>query len=152
MAQDQSNPEKLESMDTFVNKIASTIERSASHRPKSTLSLGQTVAYTAALNLLTLPFGRLSFGLARSRKKTFLEITDEINGALYSEFKVGIFSGETIVDENQRKKGLFKIFLDGLSEQQKLEVITMALKNKDAYQVFVKEWLWREASTQVRSS
>ena len=133
-------------IDSFLFKVASALENSVSHKPKSKIALGRTMAFTALLNLITIPLlGRASFGISRNRKKSASEIVCDLNGLLFKEFSSGAFSDSHSKAECSKKLHLYKQFLSALSDDQRMDLVSMALSRPAEYKKFVDAWIWRLA-------
>ncbi len=134
------------SMERLVQKIAHVIAESQSHKSKKSFSIGRSILATAAMNLISLPFGRISLSVATSRRKSKDEIARDIDSLLYSEF---IQSHWGANEECAKKRSLYAAFLDSLPSDRQHAIIHLAISDRNRYESFLREWLVHQASIVV---
>lgn len=120
------------SMDLFLSRV---IEET--YKPQTAKNIALSVAGTALSNLISLPFGRVSMHMRRSKSKG--ELRKSFEDALYGSFHNGWLTSEEVKKENDGKKGKLIGILDGLEDSKKLQLLALALKDKKKYQALVNE-------------
>jgi hypothetical protein len=111
-------------------------------KPQTSKNIAKTIVLTAFSNLISLPFGRMSFVISHSKSKA--KILENLEKIIYRTFKIG-FLEEDYYHKNQLKKD-YEQFLDSLSSEDKLKVLTLALQNSEKYLEFVDSYSCRRAA------
>ena len=125
------------SMNEFLRQVVDH-----AYKPKIAQNIATTIAVTALSNLISLPFGRVSFAV--SRPKTKDEIRTGLERKLYGAFKTGLFEDSYSKFAKNKTKTDYIAFLDSMSPDYKMKVLSAALQSPKEYLDFVNSESWRQ--------
>lgn len=134
---EKKNDDEHLTMHEFITAIVEE-----SYDPKIEKALLRSLVFSVIGTLILLPFGRWMVSVPPA--KTVHGQVTSIEDLLYSSFKTKLLEHTEAKSSKLKKKSEYTMYLDHLPNKSKAAILTLALRQPDTYQQFVKAESWRK--------